>query len=139
MLEEVRKKGRIAHRGQALHLRVTGAAEDLGGAFMPSAAPFGWAAVVRPDRTVLHDGPATEADRLVRESLSLLGAPSPAAAHAFQLIVQFLDASIYSAAVCFQLRFARSARADAAAQLRHRLAPSGKPRQHVLKLRQLHL
>ena len=74
----------IAHRGQALHLGSTGAAEDLGGVFMPGAAPFGWAAVVRPDRTVLHDGPASEADRLVRESLSLLGAPSPAAAHALQ-------------------------------------------------------
>jgi 3-(3-hydroxy-phenyl)propionate hydroxylase len=74
----------IAHRGQALHLRVTGAAEDLAGVFMPGAAPYGWAAVVRPDRTVLHDGPAAEADRLVRETLSRLGAPSPAAAPALQ-------------------------------------------------------
>ena len=54
--------------------------EDLDGSFMPGAAPFGWAAVVRPDRTVLHDGPAADADRLVRESLSLLGAPAPAEA-----------------------------------------------------------
>jgi 3-(3-hydroxy-phenyl)propionate hydroxylase len=69
----------IAHRGQALHLRPDGALEDLEGVFMPGAAPFGWAAVVRPDRTVLHDGPGTNADRLVRESLSLLGAPAPAA------------------------------------------------------------
>ena len=72
----------IAHRGQALHLRADGAWEDLEGVFMPGAAPFGWAAVVRPDRTVLHDGPAADADRLVRESLSLLGAPAPASAPA---------------------------------------------------------
>ena len=70
----------IAHRGQALHLRADGSMEDLEGAFMPAAAPFGWAAVIRPDRTVLHDGPATEADRIVRESLLLFGATVPAAA-----------------------------------------------------------
>ncbi len=64
----------IAHRGQALHLRREDWCEDLSGVFLPGAAPFGWAAVVRPDRTVLHDGPAAEADRLVRESLILLGA-----------------------------------------------------------------
>ena len=39
----------------------------------------------------------------------------------------------------FELGFARSAGADAAAELRHGLAPPGQPRQHVLKLRQLHL
>jgi 3-(3-hydroxy-phenyl)propionate hydroxylase len=47
---------------------------------MPGAAPFGWAAIVRPDRTVLHDGPIAEVDRLVRESLALLGTPSRVAA-----------------------------------------------------------
>ncbi len=66
----------IAHRGQALHLRETERYEDIGGVFMSNAARYGWAAVVRPDRTVLHDGPAAEADRLVRESLALLGAPA---------------------------------------------------------------
>lgn len=30
--------------------------------------------VVRPDRTVMHDGPVEEAERLVGESLGLLGA-----------------------------------------------------------------
>lgn len=34
-----------------------------------------WCVVVRPDRTVLHDGPVAAADRIVRESLQLLGAP----------------------------------------------------------------
>lgn len=65
----------IAHRGQRLHLAADGWWEDLEGVFMPGAVPFGWAAVVRPDRTILHDGPVTEAERLVRESLALLEAP----------------------------------------------------------------
>ena len=34
----------------------------------------GWCLAVRPDRTVMHDGPVEEAERLVRESLRLLGA-----------------------------------------------------------------
>jgi 3-(3-hydroxy-phenyl)propionate hydroxylase len=74
----------IAHRGQALHLPPGGAFEDLEGVFLPGAAPFGWAAVVRPDRTVLHDSPVAGAERLVRESLALIGAPSVAPAPAFQ-------------------------------------------------------
>jgi 3-(3-hydroxy-phenyl)propionate hydroxylase len=63
----------IAHRGQMLHLGSETWWEDLQGSFMPGIAPFGWAAVVRPDRTILHDGPAVAADRLVQESLALLG------------------------------------------------------------------
>lgn len=73
---------RIAHRGQPLHREVPGVWEDLNGTFLPDAVPVGWAAVVRPDRTVAHDGPAAEADRLVCESLALLGnqpPPMPAA------------------------------------------------------------
>jgi 3-(3-hydroxy-phenyl)propionate hydroxylase len=76
---------RIAHRGQPLHREVPGIWEDLNGTFLPDAVPVGWAAVVRPDRTVVHDGPAAEADRLVCESLALLGdrpEPMPAAAAA---------------------------------------------------------
>ena len=62
----------IAHRGQRRHLSRHDCWEDLDDAFF-SWVPVGWAAVVRPDRTVIHDGPATDASRLVRESLSLLG------------------------------------------------------------------
>ncbi|MGP0061135.1 MAG: bifunctional 3-(3-hydroxy-phenyl)propionate/3-hydroxycinnamic acid hydroxylase [Beijerinckiaceae bacterium] len=75
----------FAHRGQALHLREDAHYEDLEGVFMPGAAPFGWAAVVRPDRTVLHDGPAADADRLVRECVALLGAPATVAQPAFSV------------------------------------------------------
>jgi 3-(3-hydroxy-phenyl)propionate hydroxylase len=62
----------IAHRGQARHLRREDCWEDLDGTFLPGAASFGWAAVVRPDRTVLHDGPTADVDRIVRESLALI-------------------------------------------------------------------
>jgi 3-(3-hydroxy-phenyl)propionate hydroxylase len=65
----------VCHRSQRLH-RGDGAAEDLDGTLLPGAAPFGWVAVVRPDRVVLHDGPATDADRIVGESLGLLQARS---------------------------------------------------------------
>jgi len=47
--------------------------EDLDGRLVPATAPYGWCLVVRPDRTVLHDGPSKEADRIVQESLKLLG------------------------------------------------------------------
>ena len=66
---------RFAQRGRARGLHPDGSWEDLDGTFLPGAAPFGWAAVVRPDRTVLNDGPAAEADRIVRESLALIGSP----------------------------------------------------------------
>ncbi|MBA9854588.1 bifunctional 3-(3-hydroxy-phenyl)propionate/3-hydroxycinnamic acid hydroxylase [Ralstonia insidiosa] len=73
----------IAHRGQRLHCEASGVWEDINGTFLPDAVPVGWAAVVRPDRTVVHDGPAAEADRLVRESLALLGSePEPVSATA---------------------------------------------------------
>ena len=69
----------IAHRGQQLHLVRDRCWEDLEGVFLPESVPFGWAAVVRPDRTILHDGPVSEASRLVRESLALLGTTRSAA------------------------------------------------------------
>ena len=43
------------------------------------------------------------------------------------------------AAIGFQLRFARTSRADAAAQPRHLDSASGQPRQQIIQLRQLHL
>ena len=50
-----------------------------------------------------------------------------------------VDAALNLAAIGFELGFAGTAGADAAAQLRHCLALAGEPRQHVLKLRQLDL
>ena len=57
--------------------RAPGAWEDLTGVLSPAALSVGQVAILRPDRTVLHSGPATEATRLLRESLALLGAPRP--------------------------------------------------------------
>ncbi len=54
------------------------ATEDLDNTLVPGAAPFGWCVVLRPDRTVLHDGTAGAADALVRESLAFLGAKGTA-------------------------------------------------------------
>jgi 3-(3-hydroxy-phenyl)propionate hydroxylase len=75
---------RIGHRGQPQRPASKGALtpshcsdpifEDLNSALVPGFAPVGWAAIVRPDRTVLHDGPIDAAAALVRESLELLGA-----------------------------------------------------------------
>ncbi|WP_349608419.1 MULTISPECIES: bifunctional 3-(3-hydroxy-phenyl)propionate/3-hydroxycinnamic acid hydroxylase [Cupriavidus] len=51
--------------------------EDMSDKLVPGAAPVGWIAVVRPDRTVLHDGPLEALDDIVLESLAMLGADSP--------------------------------------------------------------
>jgi 3-(3-hydroxy-phenyl)propionate hydroxylase len=67
----------LCHRGQRLH-RGKGEHvwEDISGALIPEMAPMGWAAIVRPDRTVMHHGPMTEVPRLVRETLYLLDSSS---------------------------------------------------------------
>lgn len=67
----------IAARGQTT-ARTEDAVEDLTGDFVPMAAPFGWAAVVRPDRTILHDGPVADSARMIAESRDLLGVSSMA-------------------------------------------------------------
>jgi 3-(3-hydroxy-phenyl)propionate hydroxylase len=72
----------ICHRGQRLHRAAQAPGwEDLANAFLP-AVPFGWVALVRPDRTILHDGPMAAADRIVHEGLGVLGPGIPVAAPA---------------------------------------------------------
>jgi 3-(3-hydroxy-phenyl)propionate hydroxylase len=64
----------IGHRGQRLHIGARDRyAEDLDSRMVPAFAPIGWAVIVRPDRTVLHDGPAANVSTLVREALGVLG------------------------------------------------------------------
>jgi 3-(3-hydroxy-phenyl)propionate hydroxylase len=46
---------------------------DIGRALVRGAALHDWCVMVRPDRTVLHDGPLAEVDRIVREGLRVLG------------------------------------------------------------------
>jgi 3-(3-hydroxy-phenyl)propionate hydroxylase len=48
--------------------------EDLSDALVPGAAPVGRVLVVRPDKVVMHGGPAAESERLVNESLARLDA-----------------------------------------------------------------
>ncbi|WP_428309183.1 bifunctional 3-(3-hydroxy-phenyl)propionate/3-hydroxycinnamic acid hydroxylase [Hydrocarboniphaga sp.] len=63
-------------RGESVH-RGNHVFEDMDNRLVPGGAPYGWCAVVRPDRTILHDGPVDNADRIVRESLALLGNSRP--------------------------------------------------------------
>lgn len=66
----------LAMRSQVLH-RTAEACEDVGEQLLPQVSPFGWLAVVRPDHTVLHDGPVEDAPRLVQETLQLLTTTRP--------------------------------------------------------------
>lgn len=71
-----RAGGRTVHvvpRGAPSAASEATAHEDLDGRLVPGAGRYGWCHVVRPDRTVLHDGPVEDAERLVRDSLQLLG------------------------------------------------------------------
>jgi 3-(3-hydroxy-phenyl)propionate hydroxylase len=44
---------------------------------LPGALTPGWCAVVRPDRVIVHDGPAANGEQLLTETLHLLEAPRP--------------------------------------------------------------
>ncbi|MCX7071320.1 MAG: bifunctional 3-(3-hydroxy-phenyl)propionate/3-hydroxycinnamic acid hydroxylase [Gammaproteobacteria bacterium] len=66
--------GRIAQismSGEALY-RGDNAFDELANTLLPGAAPYGWCAVIRPDRQIIHDGPIGDAARLVRESIAVL-------------------------------------------------------------------
>lgn len=65
----------ICYRGQTLHRGIgTNVWEDVSGAFMPAVAADGWLALVRPDRTLISEGSASVAGKLIAETLALLGA-----------------------------------------------------------------
>jgi 3-(3-hydroxy-phenyl)propionate hydroxylase len=44
---------------------------------LPNGLAAGWCAVVRPDRVIVNDGPAENAEQLLIEALDLLDAPRP--------------------------------------------------------------
>ncbi|MFZ3186461.1 MAG: FAD-dependent monooxygenase, partial [Pseudomonas sp.] len=69
---QICQRGQYLQRKPGLHVW-----EDMCGAFVGELAPFAWLAVVRPDRTLLHDGPASTAAQLLNDSLQLLGSPLP--------------------------------------------------------------
>ena len=63
-------------RGQALHLSAPERRiEILDDLLSSRCIPLGWVAIVRPDRTVLCEGPAEQAPALVAEAFQLLGEP----------------------------------------------------------------
>jgi 3-(3-hydroxy-phenyl)propionate hydroxylase len=68
-------------RSQAQHLAPPSQRlEALDEALLPRRVPIGWAAIVRPDRCVLVEGPASEGEALLRRALELIGAPTQASA-----------------------------------------------------------
>lgn len=61
-------------RGQALHLATAeNRVEALDDMVSSRRIPVGWVAVVRPDRTVMCEGPIEQAAELVRHAIDLLG------------------------------------------------------------------
>jgi 3-(3-hydroxy-phenyl)propionate hydroxylase len=77
----------IASRGQHFNSRHR-CWEDIHGTFLPGFARPGWVAMVRPDRTVMNDGPATEVNALVHECLALLGTgPVQSSRASFEVVV----------------------------------------------------
>ncbi|MEJ8824927.1 bifunctional 3-(3-hydroxy-phenyl)propionate/3-hydroxycinnamic acid hydroxylase [Variovorax humicola] len=69
-------------RSQAQHLAPpVQRLEALDEALLPRRVPMGWVAIVRPDRCVLAEGPASEAETMLRRALELV-APSVSSAAA---------------------------------------------------------
>jgi 3-(3-hydroxy-phenyl)propionate hydroxylase len=68
--------GRFVHinpRGQMARTSSLSPWEDLTGGLMPTAVPVGWMAIVRPDKVVMHDGPAGDAPLLLKQARALFG------------------------------------------------------------------
>ncbi len=66
-----------------------------------------------------------------RYGLALTALRGTTAANAIQILFDCLNALMDASAVGFELRFTRTARADTAAEPRHRRAFAGEARQHV--------
>jgi 3-(3-hydroxy-phenyl)propionate hydroxylase len=68
-------------RSQAQHLAPPSQRlEALDEALLPHRAPIGWVAIVRPDRCVLAEGPASGAEAMLRRALELVAPPASSAA-----------------------------------------------------------
>jgi 3-(3-hydroxy-phenyl)propionate hydroxylase len=66
-------------RSQGQHLaQIAERLEALDEALLPRRVPLGWVAVVRPDRCVLAEGPASGAEAMLRRALELLAPPAAA-------------------------------------------------------------
>jgi len=65
--------------GKILQIRYRGQAEigensweDMSDTFVPTTAPVNWITIVRPDSTIVHDGPIEEIDQIVSEAMRIL-------------------------------------------------------------------
>ncbi|MDM0116673.1 bifunctional 3-(3-hydroxy-phenyl)propionate/3-hydroxycinnamic acid hydroxylase [Variovorax sp. J22R133] len=68
-------------RSQAQHLApASQRLEALDEALLPRRVPLGWVAIVRPDRCVLAEGPASKAETMLRQALELIAPPASSAA-----------------------------------------------------------
>jgi 3-(3-hydroxy-phenyl)propionate hydroxylase len=63
----------LTQRGQNGGTQLSEAWEDMTGALYPETATYGWVVIVRPDRTIVHDGPAAQIDVMILDTLSLMG------------------------------------------------------------------
>jgi 3-(3-hydroxy-phenyl)propionate hydroxylase len=68
-------------RSQAQHLAPKAERlEALDEALLPRRVPLGWAAIVRPDRCVLAEGPVSDAEAMLQRALELVAPPAPSPA-----------------------------------------------------------
>jgi 3-(3-hydroxy-phenyl)propionate hydroxylase len=61
----------IDPRGRSAHASRVGRWEDVTGVLIPTVVPVGWVAIVRPDKTVMHDGPSGATAGMLTEALAL--------------------------------------------------------------------
>jgi 3-(3-hydroxy-phenyl)propionate hydroxylase len=61
----------IDPRGRSAHASRVGRWEDFTGVLIPTVVPVGWVAIVRPDKTVMHDGPSDATAGMLTEALAL--------------------------------------------------------------------
>lgn len=72
-------------RSQAQHLAPAAQRlEALDEALLPRRVPLGWVAIVRPDRCVLAEGPASDGEAMLRRALELV---APRGAASFPLVL----------------------------------------------------
>jgi 3-(3-hydroxy-phenyl)propionate hydroxylase len=65
--------GRVVHlHPRGTHMAGLNIWEEMTDVLVPGAAPVGWVAVVRPDRTILHDGPVAEVQQILLRTLGML-------------------------------------------------------------------
>ena len=68
-------------RSQAQHLAPPEQRlEALDEALLPRRVPLGWVAIVRPDRCVLAEGPASEVEAMLRRAIDLVAPAAKSAA-----------------------------------------------------------